>query len=60
MSQAIRLWIRAPHLSAATLALAAATILFFILFDVFHIERRLAHLTAPDMLEVKDEGSALQ
>jgi len=60
MSQAVRFWTRAPHLSAAGLAATLAVLTFWLLAGSFHLERRLAHLTAPDMLEVKDQGLALQ
>ena len=34
--------------------------LYAVLFGVLRVDRRLAHLTAPDMLDVKDQGIALQ
>ena len=51
---------RAPHLSAAAAALAMAAGLLAILFGPLHLERRLSRLTAPKMLEVKDQGIGLQ
>ena len=60
MSQAVRFWIRMPHFSAAILAFTSMVILCWALFDVLHIERRLAHFSAPQMLDVKDQGFALQ
>jgi len=50
----------APHLSAAAVALVLAAGLFAILFGPLHLERRLSRLTAPEMLEVKDQGIGLQ
>jgi D-alanine transfer protein len=60
MSQAVRFWIRAPHLSAAGTAIVLAALALWILFGTFHLENRLTHLAAPAMLEVKDQGLALQ
>jgi D-alanine transfer protein len=60
MAQALRFWIRAPHLSAALVALLLASMLTWLLFDRLHIERRLAFVTASEMLTVKDQGLALQ
>ncbi|HEY8901228.1 MAG TPA: D-alanyl-lipoteichoic acid biosynthesis protein DltD [Chthoniobacterales bacterium] len=59
MSTTAPFWIRAPHLSAGALAVALAGGLFWLL-SALHFDRRLAHLTASDMLEVKDQGLALQ
>ncbi|MDD5198467.1 MAG: D-alanyl-lipoteichoic acid biosynthesis protein DltD [Terrimicrobiaceae bacterium] len=60
MAETIRFWLRAPHVSAAVIAGAVAAILLSVLFGSLHLERRLAHLTAPQMLAVKDQGIALQ
>lgn len=60
ISQPAGFFIRAPHLVAAAIAAAATAILFLILFGALHIERRLAHLTAAEILEVKDQGISLQ
>ncbi len=59
MSATIPFWIRAPHLAAAAISVALAALLFWLL-AAFHIDRRLAHFTASDMLEIKDQGLALQ
>jgi len=60
MTQAVRFCIRAPHLSAAFIALASMAVIYWVLFDTLHIERRLAHFTAPQMLEIKDQSLSLQ
>lgn len=60
MSQAVRFWIRAPHLTAACAALAATVVFLWVLFGVVHIDRRLAHFAAPQFLDVKDLSVALQ
>ncbi len=60
ISQPARLWDRAPHLTAAAIAMVSTAALFSVLFGALHIEKRLARLTAPEILEVKDQGISLQ
>lgn len=51
---------RAPHLLAGLLALALTVILVPLCLKIFHVDRRLAYIVASDLLEVKDQGLALQ
>jgi D-alanine transfer protein len=60
MTHALRFWDRAPHLSAATLAFVSTALAAWIFLGTFRTERWLAHLTAPEMMDVKDQGLALQ
>ena len=60
MTHAVPIWTRMPHFSAAAAALATFAALLGLAFGPLHLERRLAHLTAPEILDVKDQGLALQ